>query len=95
MLLFFVLLRTLQEIFLSSLPLHIRHTEAMCKLVDLEAFPASRVWACPRLTSSHVAAKLKQQTEPSASSCTHVSQQWTETQISTSSFLLPPPGAID
>lgn len=82
--------RTLQEIFLSSLALHIRHTVAMFKVVDLEAFPASRVWAYPKLTSSHVAAKLKQQTEPSASPCTHVSQQWAETQNSTSSFLLSP-----
>lgn len=72
-------------------------TQKLCmyKLVDLKAFPASSVWACPRLTSSHVAAKLKQQTKPLALPCTHVSQQWAETQISTSSFVLSPSGVID
>lgn len=55
----FVYSGTIQEIFLSSLPLLVRHTEAVFKLVDLEAFPASGVWACPTLTSSHIAAKLE------------------------------------
>lgn len=44
---------------LSSLPQLVRHREAVLKLADLEAFPSSGVWACPVLTSSHVAAKLK------------------------------------
>lgn len=55
----FVYSGTIQEIFLSSLPLLVRHTEAVFKLVDLEAFPASGIWACPTLTSSHIAAKLE------------------------------------
>lgn len=80
----------LQKILLSSLAFYIRHTEAMFRVVDLEVFPTLSVWACPRLTLSHAAAKLKQQTKPSALPCTHVSQQWAETQISTSSFLLSP-----
>lgn len=66
------------------------HREAMFKLVDLEGFPALRVWARPRLTSSHVAAKLKLPTKPSASPCTHISRQWAETQLSSSPFLLSP-----
>jgi len=51
--------RTIQRIFLSSPPLLVRHTEAVFKLVDLEAFPTTGVWACPTLTSSHIAAKLE------------------------------------
>lgn len=90
LLLVFFFSRTLLEICLSSLALPVRHREAMFKLVDLEAFPASRVWARPRLTSSHVAAKLKLPTKPSASPCTHISRQWAETQLSSSPFLLSP-----
>lgn len=66
------------------------HREAMFKLVDLEGFPALRVWARPRLTSSHVAAKLKLPTKLSASPCTHISRQWAGTQLSSSPFLLSP-----
>lgn len=79
---------------LSSLPLFVRHPGAMFKLVYLEAFPASGVWAC--LTDLILCcSKTQAQTKPHPAA-TYLNSGL-ETQLSTSSFLFPsvPPGAID
>lgn len=49
-------------------------TQKLCLSQYLEAFPTSGAWACPTLTSSHIATSWEHEESLLASPCSHIPQ---------------------